>query len=129
MRSYSEAETASANIKVSETIGSNPRTSIGALYAHAGYLDDAERAFARSPSSVPGPPYPLWRGWVVYGRLDRAEKSIDAVIDPEAKARFLLSLADLLWRTGQADEARLRFCPSQGTGGQRRGSKLIENSC
>lgn len=107
-----QAETSSANIQFLDD-RSNPHTSIGSLYAHAGYLEDAERAFARSPSSVPGPPYDLWRGWVVYGRLDRVEKSIDAMNDPERKARFVSSLADLLWRMGQADQARLKFAQAK----------------
>ena len=55
-----EAEVASANIRFLDD-RSNPRTSIGGLFAHAGYLEDAERAFASDPSSVPGPPYDLWR--------------------------------------------------------------------
>jgi tetratricopeptide (TPR) repeat protein len=103
-----EAEAASTKIQFLDD-RSNPHTSIGTLYAHAGYLEDAERAFARTQSPTPDPPYDLWRGWVVYGRLDRAEKSIDAITDPENRARFLLSLADLLWRTGQSDQARLKF--------------------
>ena len=107
-----EAEAASANIRFLDD-RSNPRTSIGGLFAHAGYLEDAERAFASDPSSRPGPPYDLWRAWVVYGRMDRVEKSIDAMNDPEGKARFLLSLADLLWRTGHADQARLKFAQSK----------------
>jgi hypothetical protein len=50
---------------------------------------------------------------VVYGRLDRAEKSIDAINDPERKALFVSSLADLLWRMGQADQARLKFAQAK----------------
>jgi hypothetical protein len=103
-----EAESSSTNIHLLDD-RTNPHTYIGSLYAHAGYLEDAERAFAREASSAPGPPYPLWRAWVVYGRLDRVQKSIDAIMEPERKARFLLSLADLFWRMGQPDQARLEF--------------------
>lgn len=107
-----EAETASANIEFLDD-RSNPHTSIGSLYAQAGYLEDAERVLARYPSSVPGVHPDLWRAWVVYGRLDRAEKSIDSVHDPELKARFVASLADLLWRMGKSDQARLKFVQAQ----------------
>lgn len=103
-----DAEASATNITFLDD-RSNPHTSIGDLYAHAGYLEDAERVFAGYPSSIPGPPYYLWRAWVVYGRLDRAEKSIDEITDPEHKGQFVLSLADLLWRMGQADQARIKF--------------------
>src|SRR6266576_3663634 len=59
-----EAEAAAANVRFLDD-RSNPRTSIGSLLAHAGYLEDAARAFASDPSSFPGPPYDLWRAWVV----------------------------------------------------------------
>ena len=107
-----DAEASATNIRFLDD-RTNPHTWIGDLYAHAGYLEDAERAFAASPSSIPGPPYYLWRAWVVYGRPDRAEKSIDAVTDPEHKGQFVLSLADLLWRMGQADQARLKFAEAK----------------
>lgn len=104
----SEAESAAADIRLLED-RSDPHAWAGRIYARAGYLDDAERAFAVSPGSSDGPPYPLWRAWVVYGRLDRAEKSFESVADPDKKAGLLAALADLLWRMGQPAEARLRF--------------------
>ena len=99
-----EAEAASANIRFLDD-RSNPRTSIGGLFAlRAGHISKmhdvlfSHLARVRRVRSA----LRILACWVVYGRMDRVEKSIDAMTDPEGKARFLLSLADLLWRTGRS---------------------------
>jgi tetratricopeptide (TPR) repeat protein len=45
----------------------------------------------------------------VYGHPDRAEKVLAAATTAETKATYNASYADLLWRTGQPDEARERY--------------------
>ena len=103
-----EAEAASANLSLLKD-RSNPHTWAGDILAHAGYLEDAERAYAKSPSPSMDPPYILWRAWVVYGHPERAEKLIESATSPEKKATHLASFADLLWRAGKPQQARERF--------------------
>jgi hypothetical protein len=70
-----EAELASVNIRFLND-RSNPSGWAGRLYAQAGYLEDAARAFTKaldSPSMKPEPS--LWRARVVYG------------VDPRGPAR------------------------------------------
>src|SRR5271156_3194602 len=103
-----EAEAASVNMRILKD-NSNPHTWAGDILAHAGYLEDAERAYAKSPGPSADPPYTLWRAWVIYGRAKRAEQALDSATSPERKATYLVSFADLLWRTGQPEQARVRY--------------------
>jgi tetratricopeptide (TPR) repeat protein len=103
-----EAEAASANMHLLKD-NSNPHTWAGDILAHAGYLEDAERAYARSPGTSAVPPYPLWRAWVVYGQRERAEKLLESVTGAEKRANYFAAFADLLWRMGQPQEARARY--------------------
>ncbi len=103
-----EAEAASANMLLLKDRG-NPHTWAGDILAHAGYLEDAERAYAKSPGPSADPPYILWRAWVVYGRRERAEKLLESATSAEKKAGYFASFADLLWRTGEARQARARY--------------------
>ena len=103
-----EAQTASAGIGFLRD-HSDPHGMAGDILAHAGYLEDAERAFAKAPSYSSDAPSALWRAWVVYGNPEKAQKLIDSTTNPEKKANLSASLADLLWRLGQTGEARARF--------------------
>ncbi len=102
-----EAEAAAGSIPLLRD-RSNPHTWAGDILAHAGYLDDAERAYAKSQGPTQ-PPYTLWRAWVVYGHRDRAERMIANETSTEKKARYNGMLADLLWRMGESEEARARY--------------------
>jgi tetratricopeptide (TPR) repeat protein len=102
-----EAEAASTNIRLFRDHG-DPHTWAGNILEHAGYLEDAERAYAESPRPSSDLPY-IWRGWVVYGHQERAEKLIESATSAEKKAPFLASFADLLWRMGQPEQARARY--------------------
>src|SRR4051812_13071468 len=79
--------------------------SLASLYAQAGYLDDSARAFA----NVSDPPYALWKARVVYGDLAGAEKSVQAIADPERRAGMVAVIANLLWRMGEPAKARMHF--------------------
>jgi len=88
---------------------SNPHTWAGDILAHAGYLEDAERAYAKSPGSDGDPPFILWRAWVVYGHRERAEKLLESTINPEKRSARFAAFADLLWRMGQPAQARPQY--------------------
>jgi hypothetical protein len=103
-----EAEAVSVNMHILKD-NSNPHTWAGDILAHAGYLEDAERAYARSPGPSADPPYMLWRAWVVYGHLERAAQVLDSATSAEKKSTYFASFADLLWRTGQPQQARERY--------------------
>ena len=103
-----EAERTAANMRLLKD-HSNPHTWAGDILAHAGYLEDAEQAYAKSPGPSSDPPYILWRAWVVYGQRDRAEKLIESATAAEKKAPYLAAFADLLWRIGQPEEARAKY--------------------
>jgi len=103
-----EAEAASKDMRLLKD-HSNPHTWAGDILAHAGYLEDAERAYARSPGPTANPPYALWRAWVVYGYPERAEKLIESATTAEKKGQLLAAFADILWRTGQSEQARARY--------------------
>src|SRR5271165_1129033 len=103
-----EAEAASANMPLLKD-HSNPHTWAGDILAHAGYLEDAERAYAKSPGPAQGPPYILWQAWVVYGHRERAERLLESTTKADVKARFFASFADLLWRLGEPEQARARY--------------------
>lgn len=103
-----EAASSTANIRLLND-RSNPHTWAGDILAHAGYLEDAERIYARSPGPFSDPPVILWRSWVVYGQRKRAEQFIESLTDPEKKASYSAMLADLVWRTGRQEQARLLF--------------------
>jgi tetratricopeptide (TPR) repeat protein len=100
-----EAEAQSGNMRLLKD-RSNPHTWAGDLLAHAGYLEDAERAYRKSGDFSSGPPVILWKAWVVYGERERAERWIESAMTPGEKAPRLLALADLLWRMGDAGAAR-----------------------
>src|SRR5215467_1912824 len=89
-----EAEALSTNMRLLKD-RSNPHTWAGDILAHAGYLEDAERAYAKSPGASGYPPYILWRAWVVYGHRERAEKLFESAISPEKKAAYLAAFADI----------------------------------
>src|SRR5579871_5774038 len=57
-----EAEALSTNMRLLKD-RSNPHTWAGDILAHAGYLEDAERAYAKSPGPNGDPPSLLWRAW------------------------------------------------------------------
>ena len=63
---------------------------------------------AVEPRPSSGLPY-IWRGWVVYGHQERAERLIESATSAEKKATFLASFADLLWRMGQPEQAGARY--------------------
>jgi tetratricopeptide (TPR) repeat protein len=108
-----EAEAASAPNGILKD-HSDPHGMVGDILAHAGYLEDAERAFAKAPRYSSGTPSALWRAWVVYGHPEKAQKLIESTTSPEKKASLSASLADLLWRLGQSGEARARFEAARG---------------
>jgi tetratricopeptide (TPR) repeat protein len=103
-----EAEAAGANRRPLKD-RSNPHTWAGDILAQAGYLEDAERAYSKSPGPSSDPPLALWRAWVVYGQRERAETVIESATSTEKKATYFASFADLLWRTGQPEQARARY--------------------
>src|SRR5277367_5541322 len=80
-----EAEAASANMRFLKDHG-DPHAWAGDILAHAGYLEDAERAYAKSSSHLSDPPEILWRAWIVYGHRERAEKLIESASSAERKA-------------------------------------------
>jgi tetratricopeptide (TPR) repeat protein len=102
-----EAETASVNIQYLDD-RSDPHSWGARLFARAGYLDDAARAFGKLDPAVE-PPYDLWRARVLYGDLAGAEKSLESIADPGHKAQAMTSLAYLLWKMGEPAKARIRF--------------------
>jgi tetratricopeptide (TPR) repeat protein len=108
-----EAEAASGRVGILKD-HSDPRGMVGDILAHAGYLEDAERAFAKAPSYSSGTPSALWRAWVVYGHPEKAQKLIESTTNTEKQAGLSASLADLLWRLGQPGEARARFEAARG---------------
>jgi len=102
--------------------GSNSHTWAGDILAHAGYLEDAERAYAKSRGGSADPSYNiLWRGWIVYGQRERAEKFIESAVTADKKAGYLASFADLLWRLGESDQARARYEAARGAA-----SKIVD---
>jgi hypothetical protein len=103
-----EAEALSTNMRLLKD-RSNPHTWAGDILAHAGYLEDAERAYAKSPGPNGDPPYILWRAWVVYGHRERAEKLLEGTTNPEKRAAYGAAFADLLWRMGQPAQARQQY--------------------
>jgi tetratricopeptide (TPR) repeat protein len=103
-----EAEAAATKIAFLDD-RSNPHSWAASLYARAGYLEDATRAFGKSSEPASEPPYSLWRARVLYGDLIGAEKTLESIADPEHKAAAITSLADLLWRMGEPTKARIRF--------------------
>ncbi len=103
-----EAEAASANMRFFKDHG-DPHAWAGDVLAHAGYLDDAERAYAKSSSHLSDPPDILWRAWVLYGDRERVQKLIESATSAERKATYLASFAEMLWRMGQSEQARAQF--------------------
>src|SRR5947208_3237495 len=73
-----EAETAATNIRFLND-RSNPRSWAASLYARAGYLDDATRAYGKPSDPASGPPYDIWRARVIYGDLAGAEKTLESI--------------------------------------------------
>jgi tetratricopeptide (TPR) repeat protein len=98
-----EAETTTASIQPSQE---RQRTvwRVANVYARAGYLDDAGRLLGPSGRSVD-----IWKAQVLYGDLNGAEKDLESIEDPEMTARIRVSLADLLWKMGNPNEARIRL--------------------
>lgn len=99
-----EAEAAAVNVPVLDD-KMRPSAWAASLYARAGYLDDAARAYGKTSE----PPVLLWRARVLYGDLAGAEKDLASISDPERKANAMMSLADLLWRMGESGKARSTF--------------------
>jgi len=95
-----EAEAASLNIATFDD-RSVPAEWVGHLYARAGYLEEAERACARSGSF----PFSLLKAYVLYGRISSAEHLLARALDPYKKAQAELSAADVFWRSGQMEKA------------------------
>jgi hypothetical protein len=91
-----EAETASSNIRSFDD-RSSPAGWAGHLYARAGYLGDAERAFSRAAAISP---FPLLKAYVLYGDLTAADKMLGCIEDSEQKGWAELIAADVLWRMG-----------------------------
>src|SRR6266404_1824077 len=88
-----EAEVLAANMRLLKDRG-DPHAWAGDLLAHAGYLEDAERAYAKATNPSGDTPYFLWRAWIVYGQRDRAEKLLESVRTSEKQASFVTSFAD-----------------------------------
>jgi hypothetical protein len=103
-----EAEAASANMRFFKDHG-DPHAWAGDILAHAGYLEDAERAFAKSSSHLSDPPDILWRAWVLYGRREPVQRLIESTASAERKTTYLASFAEMLWRMGQPEQARARY--------------------
>lgn len=98
-----EAERATVQVQFLDD-RSNPRSWASRLYARAGYLNDAVRANGGRDDA-----YQIWRARVLYGDLAGGERTIESMPDPEQRALALVSLADFLWRMGDADKAQVRF--------------------
>lgn len=96
-----EAEIASAHTVMFDD-RSRPSDWEGHLYARAGYLEDAARAFGTHPAY----PTVLLKAQALYGDLPSAEKGLEAITDPRVRTNSLLAVADVLWRMGQPDQAR-----------------------
>jgi hypothetical protein len=99
-----EAETSAVNIRFLANERS-PSLWAGGLYARAGYLDDAARAFGKSSHL----PYQLWQARVLYGDLAGVDRTLESIADPEKKAGSMTWLAHLLWRMGEPEKARIRL--------------------
>ena len=95
-----EAEIASANIRLFED-RSIPAEWAGHLYARAGYLEDAGRAFGRSSRF----PFPLLEACVLYENAAEAERMLMSVSDPSQRATGQLAIAEVLWKMGQSTAA------------------------
>ena len=108
-----EAEAAPANMRFFKDHG-DPHAWAGDILAHAGYLDDAERAYAKSSSHRSDPPDILWRAWLLYGHRQPVQKLIEstkrgkeatylASFAPNHRAQIpsaLSSAKPIRWRTG-----------------------------
>ena len=103
-----EAEKAAAG-KLRSKDGGDPHSRIGDILARAGYTEDAERLYRKSPFWKSTLPVELIRAWGVYGQRERAEKTIETTPIPVTKAMYLASYADLLWRMGEPEAARKRY--------------------
>ena len=75
---------------------------LGRLYARAGYLDAAARAYRRTTTL----PVQLWKARIVYGDWLTAEKEAAAVNEPNDRATAQLYMADTLWRIGDPENAK-----------------------
>jgi tetratricopeptide (TPR) repeat protein len=103
-----EAEVAAKNVPILPD-KSRPVLWAGNLYARAGYLDDAERAYSKTDV----PPVTVFRARVVYGDLAGAEKYLRSLADPDRRATSTSSLADFLWRTGDTEGARAHYATAR----------------
>jgi len=103
-----EAEVAAKDIPILPD-KSRPAQWAGNLYARAGYLDEAERAYSKAAV----PPVTVFRARVVYGDLAGAEKYLQSIADPDRGATSMSSLADLLWRTGDTEGARTHYATAR----------------
>jgi len=81
---------------------SRPGEWAGHLYARAGYLSEAARAYSRT-STVP---FALFKARIIYGDLAGTEKGIASLARPEQRLHAQLSVADVLWRMGKSDKAQ-----------------------
>lgn len=95
------AETTSANIRAFDD-RSLPAEWAGRLYARAGYVQDAERAFSRSSGVVS---FVLLKAYVLYGDGAAADRLLTRIADPYKRGQADLVVADVFWRMGQLERA------------------------
>jgi hypothetical protein len=74
-----------------------------ALLSRAGYLDDA----AQTLKKVGGSEIVLIRPRTLYGDSDGARRLAMAQADPELRTDLLENIADMLWRMGSTEKARV----------------------
>lgn len=95
------AEAASTDIQVLDD-RTRPAEMLGRLYARAGYLNASAHAYSRT-SAVP---FALLKARAVYGDLRTATREAAAIPNPEQRLNAQLSIADVLWRMGDSENAR-----------------------
>ena len=96
-----EADAASIHISAFDDRGV-PAEWAGHLYARAGYLRDAARAFSRTTAF----PINLLKADVLYGESASADKLLARISDPYKKGQAMLVVADVVWRMGQSPKAK-----------------------
>jgi hypothetical protein len=97
-----EAEAASADIPVLRDSHALMHKA-AALLSRAGYLDDAAQALKRAGGSETE----LIRARTLYGDTEGARRLAAAQADPERRTDLAESIADMLWRTGNHEKARI----------------------
>lgn len=81
---------------------SRPEEWAGRLYARAGYLDDATRAYGKTGDVQ----IILLRARVIYGELPDVDKGLESITNLNHKASSMLAVGEILWRMGNTGAAR-----------------------